>query len=160
MAAFTDRDTRRLEAQVKASEGYRLTAFHSNDGALTVGYGHDCSLSPVSGVAKAGDRIRPEQAESLFQKDLASTVWSIRRTFPWVRTLSPARQAVIYEVGFSMGIGVSGPSGLNSLNSLLRDMEAGDYDGASNALQESDWARRSSPRAHRLAKQLETGEWQ
>lgn len=160
MAAFTDKDTRKLEAQVKASESYRLTAYRSMAGELTVGYGHDCGAAPVSGIAKAGDRITPEEAEGLFQKDLTSAVWSVRRSLPWVRTLTPARQAVLYEMTFAMGLGESDATGLLSLDSALREMEAGNYSQASQRLLASAWAGRTGSRASRLARQLETGEWQ
>jgi Phage-related lysozyme (muraminidase) len=160
MAAFTDNDTRKLETQVKASESYRLTAYRSMAGTLTIGYGHNCAAAPVSGIAKAGDRITPEQAEGIFQKDLTSAVWSVRRSLPWVRTLTPARQAVLYEMTFAMGLGSSDKTGLLSLDSALREMEAGDYAKASENLLASHWAERTGSRASRLARQLKTGEWQ
>lgn len=160
MAAFTDNDTRKLEMQVKASESYRLTAYHSKTGTLKVGYGHDCGPSSISGIFKVGDRITPEQAEGLFQKDLTSAVWSVRRSLPWVRTLSPARQAVLYELTFAMGLGESGTTGLLSLDDALREIETGNYASASQCLLASDWAKQTGSRASRLARQLKTGDWQ
>lgn len=152
---FTQSDTEKLAAQVKRAEGFRLAAYRCPAGALTVGYGHNCGASPVPGVREPGDSISPRQAETLFEADLAAAVWAVRRHFPWVAGLIPARQAVLYDMAFNMGIG-----GLASFVNTLRMIKEDDYAGAARNMLLSKWARQVGKRAIRLSRQMETGEWQ
>ena len=152
---FTQSDTDKLAAQVKAAEGFCLAAYRCPAGALTVGYGHNCDASPVPGVREPGDRITPVQAETLFEADLAAAVWAVRRNHPWVTALCPARQAVLYDMAFNMGL-----RGLSTLVNTLRMVRDGDYAGAARNMLLSKWARQVGKRAIRLARQMEHGQWQ
>lgn len=156
---FTDSDTQKLIAQVKASEGFRLDAYRCPAGALTVGYGHNCDASPVPGVSRVGDRITRERADALFERDLSAAVWRVREELPWVIGLSAPRQAVIYDMAFNMGIG-SAKRGLLSFTRTLPLIEQGQYARAAANMLQSEWARQVKGRAVRLARQMETGEWQ
>lgn len=161
MPAFTESDTCKLEQQLKASEGFRLTAYRCPAGALTVGYGHNCDACPVDGVARVGDRISREEAERLFRADLGAAVWAVRGALPWVTELSPPRQAVLYDMAFNMGLGCARTGrGLLSFRNTLRMIADADYAGASRAMLVSAWARQVKGRAVRLARQMELGEWQ
>ena len=153
--AFTQSDTDKLTAQIKESEGYRLTAYRCTAGALTIGYGHNCDASPVAGVYDVGDFIMPAQAEKLLESDLATSVWAVRQNFPWVTGLEPARQAVLYDMAFNMGI-----RGLSTFVNTLRMVREGDYAGAARNMLLSKWARQVGKRAVRLSRQMTTGEWQ
>lgn len=155
MPPFTESDTAKLSAQVKASEGYRLEAYRCTSGALTVGYGHNCDASPVHGVTKPGDRINKAAAERIFEQDLAAAVWAVRRALPWATDLDSPRQAVLYDMGFNMGLG-----GLLSFKNTLRFIQAGDYTKASRNMLQNKWARQVGNRAVRLSRQMDTGEWQ
>ena len=158
---FTDLDTARLKAQVKEGEGLRLAAYRCTAGALTIGVGHNCDAKPVPGVSSVGDRIVPELAETLFEEDLSGAVWQTRRALPWVTALNPARQAVLYDMAFNMGIGTRGKSGLLSFANTLALMEKGDFAGAARGMLASKWARQvRERRSGKLARQMETGQWQ
>ena len=154
MPSFSQSDTERLEAQIKASEGLRLEAYYCSAGALTIGYGHNCDASPVEGVVKTGDRITLEQAEALFSKDLASAVWRVREELPWVLDLDPTRQAVLYDMAFNLGIG-----GLLSFQNTLKLIKSGNYAEASRNMLVSKWAKQVGFRAVKLSRQMKTGEW-
>ena len=160
MPAFTESDTARLAGRLKESEGLRLSAYRCTAGALTVGYGHNCDASPVPGIAKAGDRISREQAEALFEKDLAAAVWQVRKALPWVGSLNTPRQAVLYDMAFNMGLGGRGKSGLLSFVNTLARVESGDFAGAAKGMRASKWASQVGLRAEILARQMETGAWQ
>jgi len=160
MPSFSQSDTERLEAQIKQSEGLKLEAYYCSAGALTVGYGHNCDASPVEGVVKAGDRITLEQAEALFSKDLASAVWRVREELPWVLDLEPARQAVLYDLCFNMGLGsVQSGRGLLSFQNTLKLIKSGNYAEASRNMLVSKWAKQVGFRAVKLSRQMKTGEW-
>ena len=152
--AFTDSDIARLTAQVKESEGCRLAAYRCTAGALTIGYGHNCDALPVKGVSEPGDRISQAGAEALLESDLSAAVWAVRRKFPWVTDLTPARQAVLYDMAFNMGI-----AGLSTFVNTLRMVKDGDYANAARNMLLSKWARQVGGRANRLAGQMENGGW-
>ena len=158
MPAFTDADTRRLEDQVKGSEGLRLEAYRCTEGALTIGYGHNCDASPVEGIDRVGDKITKIQAVELFSKDLSKAVWQVRNALPWVTDLNAPRQAVLYDMAFNMGLGVPGVSGLLSFRNSLNMIREGRYAEAAQNMLQSRWARQVKIRAVKLAKQMETGE--
>ena len=157
---FTEADLRRLEAQIKESEGFRLRAYRCPAGRLTVGYGHNCEASPVDGVNRIGDRITREEAGRLLALDLDGAVWKVRKALPWVMELSPPRQAVLYDMAFNMGLGFPGESGLLSFGNTLNFIKSGNYPAASRGMLASKWARQVKDRAVRLARQMERGEWQ
>lgn len=152
---FTERDTERLTAQIQKSEGLRLAAYRCTAGALTIGWGHNCDASPVSGVSKVGDRISRDLADKLFSKDLAAVVWAVRDRLPWVASLEAARQAVLYDMAFNMGLG-----SLLGFRNTLRIVEAGEYAKAAANMLRSRWADQVGRRARILADQMATGEWQ
>lgn len=160
MASFSDHDIERLALQVKESEGLRLAAYRCPAGALTVGYGHNCDASPVDGVNRLGDRITRQEAENLFRKDLTTAVWLTREALPWCLALDAARQAVLYDMCFNMGLGIPGKSGLLSFQRTLDSIARGNYAAAAANMRASRWARQVGGRAERLARQMETGEWQ
>ena len=152
---FTQSDTEKLAAQIRQAEGFRLAAYRCPAGALTIGYGHNCDACPVPGVREPGDRIAPLQAETLFEADLATAVWAVRRNHPWVTGLNPARQAVLYDMAFNMGVKT-----LSTFINTLRMVREGDYANAARNMLLSKWARQVGGRAIRLARQMEDGEWQ
>lgn len=161
MTAFSASDTTKLATRVKESEGLRLDAYRCPSGALTVGYGHNCDAVPVPGVARVGDCITAATAESLFEADLASAVWAVRGALPWATSLTPPRQAVLYDMAFNMGLGCAASGrGLLSFAHTLRLVRHGDFSEASRRMLASKWARQVGFRAVRLARQLESGEWQ
>lgn len=158
---FTKSDIEKLANQVKISEGIRLSAYRCTSGALTIGYGHNCDASPVPGVSGPGDAISRETAEKLFEADLAAAVWDVRKALPWVIDLEPARQAVLYDMAFNMGIGSAETGrGLLGFKNTLAMIKSGDYTGAAAGMMHSRWASQVGRRASRLSRQMEMGEWQ
>ena len=158
--AFNASDRQRLAAQVKEGEGLRLKAYRCTAGALTVGYGHNCDARPVPGVTREGDAITLGHAEGLFEADLAHSVEQVLGTLPWLDLHAPARQAVLFDMAYNMGLGIPGKSGLLSFSNTLYKVELGDYAGAARGMLASKWARQVKGRADKLAKQMESGQWQ
>ncbi|MCL1939734.1 MAG: hypothetical protein FWG04_03635 [Desulfovibrionaceae bacterium] len=160
MTVFTAADACKLEQQIKQAEGFHPAAYRRSSGALTVGFGHNCNATPVHGVSRAGDRVTREEAERLFALDLSDALWRVRKALPWVTKLSPPRQAVLYEMAYSMGLGLSGASGLLSLRGTLKFIQSGNYPAAARSMLASTWAAQTCERAKKLARQMDTGEWQ
>ena len=160
MTVFTDADACKLEQQIKQAEGFHPTAYRRSSGALTVGFGHSYDTTPTHGLSRVGDRVTREEAERLLALDLSDALWRVRKALPWVTELSPPRQAVLYEMAYSMGLGLPGASGLLSLRSTLKFIRSGNYPAASRSMLASTWAAQACGRAKKLARQMDTGEWQ
>lgn len=159
--SFSKEDNDRLIKQLHRDEGARKdskgnhVAYRDTLGILTIGYGHNCEANPVLGVEKEGDTISDELANTLFSQDLFWHVSRARGRWPWIEKLDPARQAVLYNMAFNLGI-----EGLSTFKNTLRFIEQGAYRSASENMMSSRWASQVGNRARRLARQMETGEWQ
>lgn len=163
MASLPQSDLDKLISQLHRHEGTRRNRSSDHvaylDTAkppvLTIGYGHNCKVSPVPGVSKPGDTISHEKALELFESDLAKHIWQVREALPWIDTLDPVRQCVLYNMGFNLGI-----SGLISFRNTLQFIQNGNFSQAANNMLASTWRKQVKSRAVELARQMETGEWQ
>ena len=112
-------------------------------------------MSPVPGVSKRGENITHEKALELFESDLAKHIGQVREALPWIDTLDPVRQCVLYNMGFNLGI-----SGLISFRNTIQFIQNGNFSQAANNMLASTWRKQVKSRAVELARQMETGEWQ
>lgn len=140
--------------QLKKHEGEKLTAYKDTVGILTVGVGHNCVSSPVPGVEKVGDKITQEMSDKLFREDVEIHVSELKDMLPWVTKLDDARQAVLYNMVFNLGI-----KGLLGFKNTLNMIKDGNYKQASEAMLVSKWASQVKYRAKELASQMATGDW-
>jgi len=126
-------------------EGVRLKPYRDSVGKLTIGIGRN--LDDV-GISLA-------EARMLLANDLEKVQSQISASLPWVRNLSVARQSVVENMAFNLGV-----NGLMAFKETLAWMEAGNYSAAADAMLQSVWARQVGIRADRLAAQMRTDEWQ
>lgn len=147
-------NTKKTAAQIEEDEGIRLKAYLDTEGILTIGVGHNCISSPVPGVTKVGDRITQENADRLFIKDLATATRETTNNFSWFLDLNDARQAVLVNMVFNMGVGK-----VRKFKKALAAMEQGDWNKAAIEMIDSKWAIQTGRRAQRLSEQMRTGEW-
>lgn len=157
---FPEPDGSLIIAQLKRHEGLRLAAYRDSLGILTIGYGHNCESSPLPGVILPGDSITLDEAEKVFREDLIKSAAALHLALPWLRTLVPARQAVLINMVFNMGLGnqMAG-SGVMGFRRMLKAAKEGDYALASKEMLNSRWASQVGPRARELACQMESGLW-
>ena len=134
-----------LEAQLAIDEGKRLKAYLDSVGILSVGIGHNCKASPVPGVTKPGDTISEETCADLFAEDIADTIAQLDDNLPWWTGMDDARQNVLANMCFNMGIGT-----LLTFKNTLAAMERGDYKAAAEGMAASKWAKQVGARAARL----------
>lgn len=130
--------------QIKRDEGLRLSPYKDSLGKLTIGYGR---CLDTKGISK-------DEAEYLLANDLHEVQISLAEKLPWITDLTLARQAVLYNMAFNMGV-----PGLLKFKETLADIKAGFYASAAKEMLDSLWAKQVGPRAVRLARQMETGEW-
>ncbi len=133
---------RRLTIQLIRHEGKQNTLYEVN-GIPHIGIGHNLRF-PISDAAVA----------QIFRDDLGAVVDEVQKRLPWMLTLTSARQAVLYDMAFNMGV-----TGLLHFPLMLEALQAHDYRAAARELLDSTYAGQVGHRATELALQLETGGW-
>jgi lysozyme len=131
-----------LKILLTRHEGRMPRIYVDTVGKVTGGIGHnftDKSLSPAA-------------IDLLYQEDMAEVVAGILLFLPWTTTLTPARQMVLYDMGFNLGV-----PGLLKFVNTLAFIRAGAYDKAATAMLHSKWATQVGHRAVELANIMRTG---
>lgn len=135
-----------LANQLIADEGMVLKPYRCTAGKLTIGIGRNLE---DAGISKS-------EAMLLLGADIDKVESQLDATLPWWRGMSEARQQVLANMAFNMGIGNSA-RGLLSFRNTLAAMHRGDYKAAARGMLDSTWARQVGQRAVRLAKMMEDG---
>lgn len=131
--------------QLKRDEGTRLKIYQDSVGKWTIGTGRN--LSDVG--------ISQDESDFLLKNDIDKATQQLAESIPWTSQLDDARHGALVNMAFNLGI-----HGLMGFKNTLAMIQAGDYTRAAANMLDSKWAEQVGPRAHRLAKQIETGEWQ
>jgi lysozyme len=137
-----------LARQLKVDEGLRLHAYADTEGWLTIGYGRMIDERKDGGISEA-------EAVYLLGNDIDDRLHNIGKALPWVYRLSDARKAALLNMAFQMGIG--GLLGFEQTLAAVRDER---YAHAAHLMLLSRWAQQTPARARKMARQIETGEWQ
>lgn len=143
---MTAQDRLKLRAHVKEAEGFRAQMYKDSLGFWTIGYGR--LLDPAKGGA-----ISSDEAEYLLANDLIKAERQCE-TLPMYHELSPARQAVLIDMCFNLGL-----EGLKGFKRTLRAIAEQDYAEAAAYMLQSKWHSQVKGRAERLAEQMKTGQW-
>lgn len=141
-----------LGARLAIEEGDSLVAYLDSMGILTIGKGHNCIAKPVIGVTKVGDRITPELEQALFVADMLEVCAELDRHLPWWRSLDDARQNVMLDLCFNMGI-----TTLLTFHHTLLDIREGEYAAAADQMRHSKWHAQVGNRAVWLENVMRTG---
>ena len=132
-----------IEQALVRDEGLRTRPYRCTAGKLTIGVGRN--LDDVG--------ITPAEAMALLRNDINVVTVALDARLPWWRTLDEARQHVIINMAFNMGIAT-----LLTFKNTLALIQAGKFEDAAAAMLQSKWARQVGPRARRLAAQMKEGE--
>jgi lysozyme len=130
--------------QIKRDEGLRLSPYKDSLGKLTIGYGR---CLDTRGISK-------DEAEYMLANDLHSVRIELAARIPWITDLNEARQAVLQNMAFNMGI-----PGLLGFRTTLALVKGGQFVEAAKAMLESKWAKQVGTRATRLTQQMSDGNW-
>jgi lysozyme len=115
------------------------------NGKITIGKGFN--LTDVG--------LFPEEIDFILKNRVEKTEIEVERAFPWYNELDDVRKAVILDMAYNMGV----PT-LKTFRNTLAMVKDGRYVAASQNMLRSLWARQVKGRARRLAKMMETGQWQ
>ena len=132
------------DALVRDEGGFRLKPYQDSVGKTTIGCGRNLT---DKGISRG-------EAELMFDNDLRDAEVDVAHRIPWAAQLDEPRRGVLVMLAFNMGIG-----GLLTFRRMLAAMGKSDWPLAARELLDSEYAQQVGPRAHRLAQQLETGQW-
>ena len=148
-----ERHPKMLE-QLRRHEGLRLAPYRCPAGFLTVGYGHNLDADPVPGMERRS-ALTEGEAEALLQRDTDACGRALDAAFPVWRSLGEARQAVLLNMAFNLGV-----QGLLRFTRTLEAVKRGDFETAAREMLDSKWRRDVKGRALELAEQMRSGCWQ
>ena len=134
-----------LAKELIRDEGLKLQAYVDSEGFLSLGIGRLID-------ARRGGGISREEAFYLFDNDVAEAIRDLDARLPWWRRLSAARQRVLLNMCFNLGIG-----GLLEFRRSLAAMERGDFETAAREMKASKWSTQVGDRADRLAALMRNG---
>lgn len=111
-------------------------------GKLTLGYGRNLTDKGIS----------EDEARRMLVGDVQECIGQLREAFDWFDALDDARQEVLINMCFNLGI-----VGLSKFHSTLEFVQAGQYEDASTGMLQSKWAKQVGRRANELAAMMKTG---
>ena len=145
--------------QLKVHEGFRSRVYNCTEGKNTIGYGFNLDANPLAlseyelqTFRQIG--IKQKRAEELLSAVVVKNTKELYQRLPWTITLNEARQAVLINMIYNIGI-----QGFIRFKRTLAFIEQGDYDSAAMGMLQSKWATQVKGRAAELAKQMKTGEF-
>lgn len=138
-----------LTRQLRGDEGVREHAYQDHLGYWTIGVGR------LVDKRKPGSGLRSHEIDYLLKNDIVERGVELNRRLPWFKDLDEARQGVLLNMSFQMGV-----DGLLNFNNTLGLVRSDYYAEAANAMLKSLWAKQTPERAERMAQQMRSGEWQ
>ena len=138
-----------LIAELRRDEGVRYSPYKDTLGIETVGVGHNLKAHPFP------DAVYPltdAQVNQLLSNDLIEVLEGLDKHIPWWEDLSQARQRVLTNMAFNMGV-----AGLMTFKNTLEAIQRGHYELAAANMVTSKWSRQVGTRATRLARMMIEG---
>ena len=147
-----------LIKELRRDEGEVLKAYKDTLGYWTIGIGHlidparGANPSPFGVDLRKGFPITKNQSELLLLQDIKAKADDLDKRLPWWRSLTDARQRVLLNMAFNLGI-----NGLMGFKKTLAMISVGNYQGAADEMLRSTWAKQVKGRANRLADMMVQG---
>jgi lysozyme len=137
-------DAEKLAAQLTLDEGRRPLMYLDTAGKWTGGVGRNLTDRP----------FLDNEIDLMLKNDIALVESDLDRRLPWWRQLSEARQNVLANMAFNLGI-----KKLLGFTQTLELIKAGRYDAAAKEMLDSAWAKQVGARATRLSNIMRKGEF-
>lgn len=131
----------KLQESLRVHEGISLKPYTCTAGRLTIGIGHNLD-----------NGITIKQAYSLLADDIETAQKELDRYLPGWTEHDDARQNVLVEMVFNMGM-----PRLSGFKKMLLALDRHDYKAASDEMLSSKWAKQTGVRAVTLASQMRDG---
>lgn len=131
-----------LVMELIRDEGMELKPYRCTAGKLTIGVGRNLD-----------DRgITRDEASYLLKNDIAICEKDLDRVVPNWRNLSDARQRVLINMAFNLGI-----ARLSGFKKFIANIQMNDFKAAAREMMDSTWAKQVGQRAARLRDMMERG---
>ncbi|MCL4490472.1 MAG: glycoside hydrolase family protein [Nitrospirae bacterium] len=155
---------------LKRHEGLRLKPYLCPAGKLTIGVGRNiedrgfdaeekeklfgnANIKPKDYIERLDrDGITEDQAMYLLRNDISQCMTKLRATVQYFDKLSEARQDVLINLCFNMGL-----AGLMDFRKMFAAMKDGKYEEASDEMIRSRWAQQVGVRASELSGMMRKG---
>lgn len=133
----------KLAEQLKKHEGLKLKPYTDTVGKLTLGIGRNLEDKGIT----------EQEALFMLNNDVDYFYSKLCQRINWMKTLDDARQNVLVNMAFNLGI-----AGLMSFKKMLLACEYGNFKIAATEMLNSKWAEQVGYRANELAEQMRTGQ--
>ena len=133
-----------LKAQLTIDEGRKKHIYVDTVGKITAGVGRNLTDRDFS----------DDEIDLMLTNDIELVERQLDISLPWWRSMSEARQTVLANMAFNMGI-----AGLLKFKNTLGAMMGGRFDDAAKGMLDSLWAKQTGARAQRLAAIMRTGQF-
>lgn len=137
-----------ITKQLRRDEGAEKSAYQDSLGYWTIGVGRLIDK-------RKGGRLSDKEIDFLLSNDIEEVEGALEARVSFYKTLDEARRGVLLNMAFNLGV-----DGLLAFKNTLRLVGEGKYKEASVEMLKSKWAKQVGQRSVRLAKQMETGQWQ
>jgi lysozyme len=134
----------KLEQQLAIDEGRRALIYTDTVGKITGGIGRNLTDRPFF----------DDEIALMLKNDVSLVEQDLDKRLPWWRDMTDARQNVLANMAFNLGI-----NRLLGFGKTLAHMRAGEYDAAASEMLDSRWAKQVGARAVRLAALMRKGEF-
>lgn len=131
-----------ITEQLIRDEGNIPYAYRDQMGLLTIGVGFLIDKD-------RGGGLRPEEISFILYNRINKYSEELEDTFPWYRSLSEPRRAVLLGMRYNLGL-----AGLKGFKRMLKAFEESNWEEAAKEMEDSRWFHQVGPRAKRLQKQL------
>jgi lysozyme len=139
-----------LNKELRRDEGVEREVYLDSVGIPTTGVGRNLNAKPLPDGWTYP--LTDAQIDELLADDLGDVFSDLDRALPWWRKMSYARQRVIANMCFNLGI-----TRLLGFKNTLAAMEQGRYTTAAAGMMASKWAGQVGKRAERLSEMMVTG---
>jgi lysozyme len=137
-----------LITQLRREEGVSRHAYQDHLGFWTIGVGRLIDK-------RKGGGLSDEEVDHLLRNDVERFTREVKQALSWFDELNEPRQAVLVGMAFQMGT-----AGLLQFRNTLNAVRDNRWFDAAEGMLASRWAQQTPGRASRMAKQMETGQWQ
>lgn len=137
-----------LATQLEREEGRERSAYTDSLGYLTIGIGRLIDK-------RKGGGLSADEIDYLLANDIKAKTAEVTKALPWLASLNEPRQAALIGMAFQMGT-----AGLLTFKNTLAAVRDEHWSLAATLMLQSKWAKQTPERASRMARQIETGDWQ
>lgn len=143
-----------IKRMIAVDEGYSQKVYICPAGKKTVAYGHNLDADPALHILhrklNKGDVITQEQAEALYDYDIAKVTANLTSKIEGFNTLPERYKVVLTNMTYNLGLG-----GVLQFKQMLKAMRAGDDAGVVRSIKGSRYYKQVTNRANRMVKLIE-----